>query len=101
VDKNSLYFVYLQHNKANPKNPYDLIPLVTTNKLKQGKDTSLPATEHPQLKLNKELPYFTLSATSVFSFVGGRPFDIMSLTDWLEERQNFNNLCGLTFFKQF
>ena len=34
-------------------------------------------------------------------FVNRQPVDIMALSDWLQERNTYNNLCGLTFFKQF
>jgi len=94
----ALYFVYLQPNQSNLQNPYDLVPVLAfTRNSKIKKD--LPESANPQYKSTKDVSYFTLSATTVFSFVNKHPNDIMPLTEWLEERNNFINLSGFSFFR--
>ena len=45
--------------------------------------------------------YFTISKNGVSYFVNGSPREFIKLSDWLVEREAFNQLKSISFFKRF
>lgn len=66
--------------QIEPHNPYHLKSIISP----QGQDY-----------------YFTVSKSGVSVFVDGSPQEFTKLSDWLIEREGFNNLRSIPFFKKF
>ena len=81
--------------------------------------SSLPFTRNPsfetdnKLKISSSKPsknslnkprnpqYYTMSAESLLIFTNDQPSEILPLTGWLLERDQFQKISTLTFFKKF
>ena len=81
--------------------------------------TNLPFTRNPsldaehQFKMTSSKPqnhslnkarnsqYYTMSAESLLIFTNDQPSEILPLTGWLQERDQFQKISTLTFFKKF
>lgn len=72
-------FIYLNPNSNT--NPYDL----------------LTAKYHER----NESKYYTLSAKGLTLYVNEQPIEFITLGDWLIERDSFNHIKELSFFKKF
>ena len=72
-------FVYLNPNPNG--NPYDLLVC--------------------QYHDRNEEKYYTLSAKGITYYVRNSPIEFITLGDWLIERDSFNHIKELSFFKKF
>ena len=73
-------FVYLLPN--NNGNPYDLL-----------------VCQYHDLK--RESKYYTLSAKGITLYLEESPVEFITLGDWLIERDSYNHIKELSFFKKF
>jgi hypothetical protein len=72
-------FVYVNENNNN--NPYDLLVSKYQNR--------------------NENKYYTLSAKGFTLYLNEQPMEFITLGDWLIERDSFNHIKELSFFKKF
>ena len=81
--------------------------------------SSLPFTRNPSLDVDNKFKisppkpsnhplnkakisqYYTMSAESLLIFTNDQPSEILPLTGWLLERDQFQKISTLTFFKKF
>lgn len=73
-------FLYL--NCANPSDPYDLGVVGYNNR-------------------DKDKKYYTLSGQGLTLYEQDAPVEFISLGQWLIERDSYNHIKTLSFFKQF
>lgn len=83
-------FVYLVPH--NPSDPYDL-EVVDFNE-RDGKDKN-------GNKYTKNDKYYTLSGKGLTTYINDKPQEFHSLGQWLIERDSYNHIKDLSFFKQF
>jgi hypothetical protein len=88
-------FIYL--NPSSNRNPYDLEPISAPNK-----SNTIKARDglKDDQKLNKDR-FYTMSKKGLTAYYQEGPQEFISLTDWLIERNFYNHISELKFFKQF
>lgn len=53
------------------------------------------------LAKNEIVDYYTLSSKGVTRYENNNPIEFVHLGDWLKERDQFNMIKNLSFFKKF
>ena len=86
-------FIYLM--KEGRINPAEFIYLV---KGSSGDLYNLNIVEFSEIT---DKQYFTLSEKGVSKFENNMPVEFVSLKDWLKEREQYNSIKQLSFFKKF
>ncbi|KRX08296.1 P-loop containing nucleoside triphosphate hydrolase [Pseudocohnilembus persalinus] len=80
----AIEFIYLIKEKHNSNDAYNL-----------------KVYRYEKLVENKIVNYYTLSSKGVTRYVNNRPTEFVSLGDWLKERDQFNMIKNLQFFRKF
>ena len=97
------YFIYL---KPSPiaNNPYDLQPMVDIDVVAngQGKQHGQAISKRSlQLQTSKLEKFYTLSRKGITTYQNDEPVDYITLTDWLIERNYYQEIRGKRFFHEF
>ncbi|KAL4470156.1 hypothetical protein ABPG72_009081 [Tetrahymena utriculariae] len=62
---------------------------------------NMKVVKYHELKKNNINDYYTLSSQGVTRFENNKPSDFVHLSDWLKERDQFNEIKSLKFFQKF
>lgn len=97
------YFIYL---KPSPiaNNPYDLQPMVDIDIVanSQSKQHGQAISKRSlQLQTSKLEKFYTLSRKGITTYQNDEPVDYITLTDWLIERNYYQEIRGKRFFHEF
>jgi hypothetical protein len=97
------YFIYLKPSlKAN--NPYDLQPMVDIDVVANGQSKQhgqAISKRSLQLQTSKLEKFYTLSRKGITTYENDEPVDYITLTDWLIERNYYQEIRGKRFFHEF
>ena len=77
------FYIYLGPQRNGSNDPYDLEPLI---KEEEKKD------KNPE-------KFFTLSKKGITTYISDEPVEYITLTDWLIERNFYQRISNLNFFK--
>lgn len=77
-------FIYLIKEKPNSNDAYNM-----------------KVYRYDKLAENKIVDYYTLSSKGVTRYENNVPIEFVPLGDWLKERDQFNMIKNLSFFKKF
>ena len=91
------YFIYLKPSEHG--DPYDLQPLIEPDS--QGKNQMTGAISKKATNAQKTEKFFTLSKKGITTYINDEPVEYISLTDWLIERNFYQQISDKKFFKQF
>jgi hypothetical protein len=97
------YFIYL---KPSPiaNNPYDLQPMVDIDVVANGQSKQhgqAISKRSLQLQTSKLEKFYTLSRKGITTYQNDEPVDYITLTDWLIERNYYQEIRGKRFFHEF
>lgn len=91
------YFIYLKPSDIG--DPYDLQPLIEPDQ--QNKNQITGAISKKSSNQQKTEKFFTLSKKGITTYVNDEPVEYITLTDWLIERNFYQQISDKRFFKQF
>jgi len=69
--------------------------------LPSGKENYYDLTPASFKKINQEKVYYTLSAKGLTHYIDKKPREFIKLSDWIIERQAYNYVSNIDFFKNF
>ncbi len=91
---------FIQMVREHKLSPMEFIYLI---KKKQNSNDAynMRVVSYHYLQENKIKYYYTLSSKGVTRYDNNVPIEFVHLGDWLKERDQFNSIKGLSFFKKF
>lgn len=95
------YFIYLKPSEIG--DPYDLQPLIEPDSGANGGKSQIAggAISKKNSHTQKTEKFFTLSKKGITTYINDEPVEYISLTDWLIERNFYQQISDKRFFKQF
>ena len=97
------YFIYLKPSLI-ANNPYDLQPMVDIDVVANGQSKQhgqAISKRSLQLQTSKLEKFYTLSRKGITTYQNDEPVDYITLTDWLIERNYYQEIRGKRFFHEF